>query len=422
MGVAVLDVDPGQPEYAPAGIVSLIHLSQPNLGAPFTHPGVQEPAWKAVRSHALASVTPASDPEMYLKCATDLLETYQKSLAHLPLIVNTPGWILGTGLDLLSEIIKNVEPHEVLYMSEDGPIETVDSLRACTVSKFTELPSQQSEFTSRTAAHLRAMQTMSYFHVDQAKLKSLGKNETIPRLRWNPAPLSSRAPLLMRYASPDPGVLGILSYDFQPPPELLVETINGMVLALVEIENNKAFRDFLEDESLGAAEENIHLDGSQFSIPKTSRTPEGLPFIPNPGGFTLNPRYSQTIGLVLVRGVDVMAKTIHMLTPILPERIRDIKSQGHDFVLVYGKFDAPSWAYTEDLYERADNEEGLEDGLEVMEEGTSEDDSDAEPEDVQRVNDVATVPWVEVLKGNEKRPIGSRVWRVRRDLGRQGDG
>lgn len=421
-GVAVLDLDPGQPEYTPAGLVSLVHLRGPNLGTPSTHPGAPEPAWSILRSHALASVTPASDPEVYLECAADLFETYKRSLTPVPLIVNTPGWILGTGLDLLSEIIKVVEPSEVLYMSEDGPMDTVESLRACTVSRFTELPSQQSEFTSRTAAHLRAMQYMSYFHVDEAKPVSLEPEQAIPRLRWNPAPLSAKPPLLVRYASPSPGILGVISYDYQSPPELLAETINGMILAVVEIEDNRAFRGFGGDGLRSNSEGDADLVDSQASIPKILTTPEGLPFIPNFDGLTLDPRYSRTVGLVLARGIDPKTKTIQLLTPIQPEHLGEVRRRGHSIVLVHGKFDAPNWAYTEDLYERADNEEGQDYKLEVTDEDTGDDDSEAEPEDVERVDDVAAVPWVEVLKGNEKRPVGSRVWRVRRDLGRQGDG
>ncbi|CAM1504231.1 Fc.00g018220.m01.CDS01 [Cosmosporella sp. VM-42] len=411
-GVVVLDLDPGQPEYAPAGTLSLVHVTQPNLGTPFTHPGAHETANRAIRCHALASVTPASDPELYLACATDLYGTYKKSLPDSPLIINTPGWILGTGLDLLSEVISNTEPDEVLYMSEEGPSETVEMLQGATKTMFTELPSQQSEFTSRTAAHLRAMQTMSYFHLDDATQRAHGADGIKSRLSWNPSPLSTIHPWLIRYSGPRPGVLGILSYDYQSPPELLAETINGMVLAAVEIEDPNAFRNLAADSMDHDAVDR------QGAIPTVLRTPEGLAYIPNHTDSTLDPRHSHTIGLVLIRGIDTKSQTLQILTPISLDRIKDIKSRGRDIVLVHGKFDAPNWAYTEDLYQRADNDEGNDGGIEITDEDTSEDDSDAEPEAVEKVSDIAAVPWIEILKRNEKRPVGSRVWRVRRDLGR----
>ncbi|RKL16784.1 Polynucleotide 5'-hydroxyl-kinase GRC3 [Fusarium oxysporum] len=419
-GVVVMDLDPGQPEYAPAGTLSLVFVTKPNLGTPFTHPGIRDAASNVVRCHSMASVTPASDPDLYLACAVDLFDTYNKSFAGVPLIINTPGWILGTGLDLLCALVRKMKPEEVLYMSEDGPSETVDALRAATETTFTELPSQQSEFTSRTAAHLRAMQTMSYFHLQELALTTTKQTDITQRLKWNPSPLSFRSPLLVRYSSKK-GILGLVSYDYQCPPELLADTVNGLVLAAVEIEDVKAFSGFTQDQvSADTSSKLTKLDtaSKDEALQIVSTSPEGIPFIPNYNDAALDPRYSRTIGLVLLRGIDTKSHTLQLTTPIPAEEFKHIKSQGRDIVLLHGKFDTPSWAYTEDLYERAGADEGNDTILEVTDEDTDDDRSEAEPEDVDRVSDLTEVPWVEVLKGSQRRPVGSRVWRVRRDLGR----
>ncbi|KAJ4271685.1 Polynucleotide 5'-hydroxyl-kinase grc3 [Fusarium torreyae] len=423
--VVVLDLDPGQPEYAPAGTLSLVAVTRPNLGTPFTHPGFHKSAFKIIRCHSMASVTPASDPDLYLACAADLLETYSKNFDGVPLIINTPGWILGTGLDLLSELTEKTKPDEVLYMSEEGPSETVDALRTATETTFTELPSQQSEFTSRTAAHLRAMQSMSYFHLQEATSKSLESSDTPPRGKWNASPLSLKSPLLVQYSSPKRGVLGLISYDYQCPPELLADTVNGLVLAAVEIEDAKAFSGFTQEKtSAEVASATMKLDsGDKCEPPQlVSTSPEAIPFIPNYNDAALDPRYSRTIGLVLLRGIDTKSKTLQLITPIPVEEFKHIKSQGRHIVLLHGKFDAPSWAYTEDLYEKAGTDDGNDTILQITDEDTEDDQSDAEPEEVDRVSDLTEVPWVEVLKGNQRRPVGSRVWRVRRDLGRNNTG
>jgi polynucleotide 5'-hydroxyl-kinase GRC3/NOL9 len=419
-GVVVMDLDPGQPEYAPAGTLSLVFVTKPNLGTSFTHPGIRDPASNVVRCHSMASVTPASDPDLYLACAADLFDTYTKIFAGIPLIINTPGWILGTGLDLLSALVRKMKPEEVLYMSEDGPSETVDALRAATETTFTELPSQQSEFTSRTAAHLRAMQTMSYFHLQELALATSEQTDITPRLKWSPSPLSFRSPLLVRYSSKR-GIFGLLSYDYQCPPELLADTVNGLVLAAVEIEDVKAFSGFAQDQASADTISNLtKLDAVSKDkvLQIVSTSPEGIPFIPNYNDAALDPRYSRTIGLVLLRGIDTKSHTLQLVTPTPAEEFKRIKSQGRDIVLLHGKFDTPSWAYTEDLYARAGADEGNDTILEVTDEDTDDDRSEAEPEDVDRVSDLTEVPWVEVLKGSQRRPVGSRVWRVRRDLGR----
>ncbi|KAF5988200.1 polynucleotide 5'-hydroxyl-kinase GRC3 [Fusarium bulbicola] len=418
-GVVVMDLDPGQPEYAPAGTLSLVFATKPNLGTPFTHLGIRDAASNVVRCHSMASVTPASDPDLYLACAVDLFETYNKSFVGVPLIINTPGWILGTGLDLLCALVRMMKPEEVLYMSEDGPSETVDALRAAAETTFTELPSQQSEFTSRTAAHLRAMQTMSYFHLQELALTTTKQTDHNQRLKWNPSPLSFRPPLLVRYSSKK-GIFGLVSYDYQCPPELLADTVNGLVLAAVEIEDVKAFSGFTQDQvSADTSSKLTKLDAASKDedLQIVSSSPEGIPFIPNYNDATLDPRYSRTIGLVLLRGIDTKSHTLQLTTPIPAEEFKRIKSQGRDIVLLHGKFDTPSWAYTEDLYERAGADEGNDTILEVTDEDTDDDRSEAEPEDVDRVSDLTEVPWVEVLKGSQKRPVGSRVWRIGDDGG-----
>ncbi|KAM0257602.1 hypothetical protein ACHAQJ_004302 [Trichoderma viride] len=428
-GVAVLDLDPGQPEYAPCGTLSLVHVTRPNLSAAFTHPNLEDDSYKVVRCHALASMTPAAAPEHYLECVLDLLDCYRRLLRNCHLLINTPGWILGTGQDLLVEIISRVNPPEVIYMSEDGPADVVEVLRGATRRRFTTLPSQPSEFASRTAAHLRAMQAMSYFHLQDQNNTSAGL-----RSSWNSLPLSSISPWQVGYSGPERGVFGILLYDYQVPPELLSQAINGMILAAVDVEDPKAFRNIADTAQLPM--EDMDKDGYTAVENIISQTTEGLPYMSNSNDITLDPCFSHTVGLVLIRGIDTATKTLQILTPIPRQTIEQIRSQGRRIVLVHGKFDAPTWAYTEDSYGRSRQEDvNADKPLEITSEDTSEDEdeedvSDDDDEDAttadassdQNAGSSTALPWVEVLRGNQKRPVGSRVWRVRRDLGRNAGG
>ncbi|KAK1251669.1 hypothetical protein MKX07_007148 [Trichoderma sp. CBMAI-0711] len=425
-GVAVLDLDPGQPEYAPCGTLSLVHVTRPNLSAAFTHPNLDDDTYKVIRCHALASMTPASAPEHYLECVLDLLDSYRRLLRNCHLLINTPGWILGTGQDLLVDIISRVNPPEVIYMSEDGPADVVEVLRAATKRSFTTLTSQPSEFASRTAAHLRAMQAMSYFHLQNEGKASGGK-----RSSWNSSPLSSIPPLQVRYSGAGQGILGILPYDYQTPPELLSQAVNGMILAAIDVEDSKAFR------NLASPATSPDENGSSAVEGMISRTAEGLPYIPNPNDIALDPRFSRTIGLVLIRGIDTATQTLQVLTPIPLQTIEQIRSQGRQIVLVHGRFDAPTWAYTEDLYHRSQQgDAGADKALQMAGVDPNDEEEDDEDEVVVASNEEeaavetdaplldpsagssTALPWVEVLRGSQKRPVGSRVWRVRRDLGR----
>ncbi|KAI9147756.1 Polynucleotide 5'-hydroxyl-kinase GRC3 [Paramyrothecium foliicola] len=384
--IAFLDLDPGQPEFSPAGTLSLVEVKEPNLGTPFTHSGLGDGGYHVVRRHALASITPASAPELFLQ-------------------FNTPGWIQGTGLDILSEVIKKFNPQQVTYLSEEGPVETVETLRNATKHIFDTIPSNQSEFVSRTAAHFRSMQTMSYFHgahMTDARQPS--------RSGWNSSPLSTIPPWLIRFNGPNRGIMSVLSYDYQPLPHIFADTINGMILAAVEIEDHRAFHGFIADGIVDEDVETVRSEDKTFDPEAlVSRTPEGLPYIPNINDVALDPRYSRCIGLVLIRGIDPANQQLHVISPISLQEIEQVKKRGREIVLVHGKFDAPNWAYTEDLYERSQLETGADKEVEILDDDTSQDDSEAEPEHVQDARDVTETPWVESLAGDEKRPVGSKA-------------
>lgn len=423
-GIAILDLDPGQPEYSTPGVISLVQIREPNLAPPFCHPTVGDK--HIVRSHVVASVTPASDIEHYKECVLDLFSHYQMSCRRSPLVVNTPGWIQGSGLVLLTELIDKLHPTEVVYMSEDGPEDTVEGLKAaCKKLSFDTLPSQPSEYTSRTALHLRNMQAMSYFHMDPAAT-------TDSDIGWNAAPLTSIPPLLVKYSGAKSGIFGIICYGYQPENGLLADAINGSILAIVEIEDSRAFRDFSAKGQAEGEGNTMEVD-PESTEPITSRaqgledklvdrTPEKIPYIRRE--ITLDPRYSRSLGLGLVRGIDTQRAALALLTPVAPERMNEANKAGKAIVLVSGKFDPPTWAYTEDHYRRAfgsGREDGAQDGPEVMDEDTDDDMSDDPQEELGPSTEYSEIPWTEKLHGNQKRVVGSRVWRVRRDLGRSGN-
>lgn len=390
-GTAVMDIDPGQPEFSPPGVISLVRLDRPNLSPPFCHPTLGDK--HILRSHAVAAVTPAFNIEHYKECVLELFQHYKAYCKDIPLVINTPGWVQGTGLGLLMDLINEIHPAEVVYMSEDGPEDTVEGLKsACENIRFTTLPSQSGEFTSRTAIHLRHMQVMSYFHVDPDK--TVGDH-----VRWDPRTLTSVPPLLAKYGGPNSGILGVVCYGYQPGAELLADAVDGTVLAVVEVQDRRAFRLAQGDAAAGHAhaEEHRVLDLERL----TQRTPEHVPYIRRSA--PLDPRYSRCLGLALVRGVDAGKKTLALSTPVSPGTL-----VGKEIVLVSGKFDSPTWAYTEDHYYRVSQREG------------KEYERDADEDDVPDGGDGRSkvIPWTERLHGSQKRAIGSRVWRVRRDLGR----
>jgi polynucleotide 5'-hydroxyl-kinase GRC3/NOL9 len=162
-----------------------------------------------------------------------------------------------------------------------------------------------------------------------------------------------------------------------------------MVLAIVGIENPLAFGQLLSDHST--------------KLPRIERTIEEIPYISNPNDVALDPQHSQMLGLVLIRGIDINKRCLHGLSPFLGDNKAAINAYAGDIVLVHGNFGCPNWAYTESLY--------------YAQAKTESADEEMAPSSTPAAS---STPWVEVLEGNQSRPVGSKRWRVRRDLGRAG--
>ncbi|KAI0439129.1 hypothetical protein F4803DRAFT_564744 [Xylaria telfairii] len=431
-GVIILDLDPGQPEYCGPGQIALVLVTKPVISPFFCRP-LDTPGIHTIRSHALASLSPASDPELYNEMALDLITYYRNAFRAYPLIINTPGWIQGTGLDLLVSLVGELRPSDLIYMSQTGPADAVEVLEgACNITRFSTLPSQPSQNNLRSAADLRSMQTMAYFHAQPITPHNSGDH-----LRWFQTPLTAIAPWQVRFRGAS-CIFGVLCYDFQTQPDLVADAINGAVLAAVEVENSKAFRNMqnhqISPNSVGGEaapispmdldiDEPCQSNPPPLSLIKrriTTLTAEGIPFIDTSHGLTLDPRYSRSLGLVLVRGIDIENGDLHLLCPITTSQVEDVAARGGQIVLVSGKFDPPSWAYTEDLYfqSKGDGANGNEGGdLDCQTEGPD----DPKDNRADCYSSAGSVPWIEVLTRNQKRSAGSKVWRVRRDLGRFGN-
>lgn len=437
-GVAFLDTDPGQPEYSVPGQLALLHIHTPNFGPPFTHP-VANSKDKIIQSHSIGALSPSMDTKHYMACVKDLVSRYkqQATMRSCPLIINTPGWVLGTGLEILLDLVLNSKPSSIVYLSKDGPPEVVNSLKE--VAKLTPvftIPSQAGEYTTRTAAHLRTMQCLSYFHL---------KASSDSALRWSGQPLTSIPPWEIRYSGENPGILGVVCYGEQPPPDLLADTINGSLLAVVVIDDMAAIPGWAtithgDDDMLMDPQTNLKAEDPedleeesfrpwQIQTPLILSTPkEGIPYFNPANSITLNPRHCHSIGLALVRGIDVTRRRLQILTPIEASMIKEANEAGKHIILVSGKLDTPGWAFTEALMLKAGAEKP--DVNEILIDKDGEGQIDVDGASVQTIFQSAkeeglgfeNAPWVEKLKGSQGRGAGSRVWRVRRDLGRQGDG
>ncbi|KAJ3274641.1 Polynucleotide 5'-hydroxyl-kinase nol9 [Terramyces sp. JEL0728] len=118
--VCFLDCDVGQPEFTPNGMVSLHVLEGPILGPAFTH--------QKVPYHGIfiGSSTAKHDPDAYFNSLIELISIYRKELSHLPLVVNTSGWVKGVGYDLLISLIRELQPNHLVSLESQDQSRNID--------------------------------------------------------------------------------------------------------------------------------------------------------------------------------------------------------------------------------------------------------------------------------------------------------
>ncbi|CAL9104933.1 unnamed protein product [Musa textilis] len=120
--VGYLDTDVGQPEFSSPGCLSLTLVDQ-------TIPGIFLLLYFILcifLCFFFGDVSSKSDPKAYLDCTFNLYDYFIRvhyqpnELNHpgkaLPLIINTPGWVKGTGFDLLVEKLRYISPRQVVQI------------------------------------------------------------------------------------------------------------------------------------------------------------------------------------------------------------------------------------------------------------------------------------------------------------------
>ena len=370
-GVAFLDLDPGQPEFSPMGQIYLAHLHKPFFGPPFSHPTLAGSHNGIIlRAHHIGATSPKEDPDHYVLATMNLMDCYRTLLSsypQCPLIINFPGWIFGMGLELASWFVKSLGISDVVFMSEKGHDEVIWQLsqaaREAGVA-LTTLPSQPIGFVTRSSSQLRSMQIQSYFHISHPQE---AQNPV-----WSQIPLYRQKPIYVNYAGERQGILGIMVLGNQHDPNLLFDILYGAIVGIVVVENSSAIANQEKLESGGGVftnrndpeDEDICEVEGEDTITKEqdtrrsdspmesfiSRTPrEGLPylFVGNGSCTPLDPRASHSLGLAWLRGIDVLARRIELITPIPVSRIHDALQHNQGLILVRGQLDNPDWTISE---------------------------------------------------------------------------
>lgn len=158
--VAWLDLDLGQAEFTPPGLVSLHLLTGPAVNPNFTQQ--KQPH----RAHHVGDTNPAQDPDSYVAAVKDLVHVYRQLNKEdpLPLIINNYGSSKGLAGDLLDTIMTQVvQPTHILRFSSASTPAPQATLLETAVFEISPLPDSEAARTLTAADH-RTLAQLSYFY------------------------------------------------------------------------------------------------------------------------------------------------------------------------------------------------------------------------------------------------------------------
>ncbi|KAK9464727.1 Pre-mRNA cleavage complex II protein Clp1-domain-containing protein [Lipomyces arxii] len=295
--VAFFDLDPGQPEFGPPGVLSLNVLASPVFGPPYSHGALAS----SVKALHFGFTTPRDAPEAYILLIRSLMEYYVMELSGTPMIVNTTGWTKGYGVELLGEILKIVHATDTVYIGtslnhpdldtnlELGPLLQKSSTVVREISPATTANARQS------AADARMTQMLSYFY-------SRDRDE------WDfDTPLTHTRPYVVPYTQEL--ILEILAGDGVADEHILA-VLNGTVVGL----------------SVVAGKLPVRVTQGMALATRTASVPEAE---------------ISCLGLAIVRAVDRTAQTLHILTPVPVDIIRAHIFAGKQILLTRGRLELP---------------------------------------------------------------------------------
>ena len=447
-GIAFLDLDPGQPEFGCPGQVALSHIKSCITGPPFTHPYLTCNLQSSVIGCLYTGFkSPRDDPDRHMECCIELFRQYKTALLPLncPIVVNTSGWVNGRGLECLDTLIVEFKATDVAYMQGEGYDDIAQHIRVSSTQSgahFHAMSSKIPQTPGRTAADLRAMQTISYLHLDGLELGEL---------RWSPTPLCLQEPLIVHVAGTCKSLEAIVALGDQIDPKFIFEAIDGSTVTLVAVQDGESFprlerrRPFerswaLPDTTFSssactgiggqeAPDLAVHGDRNNFVSQAHNHNQDLTDGRANDSVFKvlsagsaellIDPRRSRVVASVFVRGVDARQKTLQLLAPMDKDLILSLISKKIPLVLVKGKMDIPAWALWEDHREtlKIKGNEGRQPPHKTRRVG----DRETPARSTTRAKDGADcgadiAPYVHAIMAEGTMRSGAKVWKARRNL------
>lgn len=333
--VYYLECDPKHSEYAPLGLVSL-HKASFDFSSAFAHSNMRN----CIKAHSIGDIDPKKAFFYYISAISDLLKQFreiqQQSKKPCSLIINTPGWTKGIGLQLLEEIFQLSRTTHVIYMGAESDTETFEDFEQrfsrfefagvlepatilASVDNISLLPGRGADRLNSLS--VQNLQLLTYFHFspvtntyDFSKQITHFVPYSVPYARpGTTAPSNHIQAFGIMFAD------GVLLGDVEL-------CLNGTVVSLIAVSSN------------------LELSTKPAGISDEDHRTNPLPYLESKAlSAAIRPETSKCLGLGFIQSIHRDAGKIRLLTPInCGTVLQQIERDGQKLILVRGSIQYPS--------------------------------------------------------------------------------
>ncbi|EXJ60124.1 hypothetical protein A1O7_04276 [Cladophialophora yegresii CBS 114405] len=346
-GVTLVDLDANTPEFAPPGMISLVHVRNLVFGPPFTHlmPPSKADTNPMLRKHFLGDIDAIDLADWHLAKVYDLLDLEKDSQTrrkNTPVVIVLPKWLNGVDPSTASKLWNKMSPTQIICLDPNPASPHLEPWRllagrdSCAICR---MPVQVFDRIPVVREHNLQMQ--SYFHLEGSDTS---------RQLWSEMPIlatTSRTATLS-YRSDGGIICVIILLGSHVALEDTYEALGGSLVALVAVPMS---------ETLVHPDSGLETDSlkSGFRSGEVRRTDEGLPRWQEHAGvedfLQCRAQHSFCLGLAIVQEIDVAKRELSLTTG--PEiQVDDIQRQGYRVALVVPKATADGrfrtdWAHRE---------------------------------------------------------------------------
>ncbi|KAF9962214.1 hypothetical protein BGZ72_009292 [Mortierella alpina] len=291
------------------------------------------------------------DPDYYMACIKELVRTYYAEVSHtrswgdtdddyhsdddedehIPLVINTQGWIKGMGYDLLLQLLDYTAPSHIFgFHSPSSGESNLPQSFFTTMKEQARLAGRQqpsfsyvsavvlgdessaSPFTKYHPADHRALALLSYFYLSQEQDMEQSSLTNTDSRTWDfSQALVVRRPWCWDWNQ----AKGVWVLFDQVPPSQILHVLNASLVALT------GDKEELDNDKPGVLDGNRQRQSEQADGATPGKTMP-LNYFPLGQYPPPPPEHTTCHGLAIIRSIQPSTHTLHILTPIPLAKLR----------------------------------------------------------------------------------------------------